>query len=142
MAQLLGQMPMFANLAPQQLAALAQHLGRQSAAPGQVVVRQDEPRHHFYIVAQGEVEIIARGADGVERAVKRLGAGEHFGETALFADVPYSATVRAIQPTMLLTLDEPAFDKMVAGSAQMTHYVEQVSSGRMIETRRKLVSRD
>jgi putative peptide zinc metalloprotease protein len=141
MAQLLGQMPMFANLAPQQLAALAQHLGRQSVTAGQAIVQQGEPRHHFFIVAQGEVEVIARGADGTERAIKRLGAGEHFGETSLFADVPYSATVRAILPTMLLTLDEPTFDKMVAGSAQMSHYIEQVSSGRLIETRRKLGTR-
>jgi putative peptide zinc metalloprotease protein len=135
--QLLGQMPMFANLGPQQLAAVAQHVGRLTVAPGEVVVHQDEPRHHFYIVAQGEVEMSMRGADGAEQALKRLGVGEHFGETALFADVPYSATVRAIQPTELLTLDEPTFDKIVAGSARMTHYVEQVSSGRMIEARRR-----
>jgi hypothetical protein len=41
---------------------------------------------------------------------------------------------------VLLTLDEPTFDKMVADSAQMTHYVERVSSGRMLETRRQLTA--
>lgn len=136
--QLLRQMPMFASLASQQLAALAQHLSRQTAEPQQVIVRQGEPRHHFYIVAQGEVQVSVRGADGADRPVKRLGTGEHFGETSLFMDVPYSATVRALQPTVLLTLDEPTFDELVAGSGRMAHYVEQVSSGRALETRRQV----
>ena len=138
--QLLGRMPMFASLASQQLAALAQHLGRQTAAPGQVIVRQDEPRHHFYIVAQGEVQVSVRGASGADQPVKRLGAGEHFGETSLFMDVPYSATVRAIQPAVLLTLDEPTFDQLVAESGRMAHYVEKVSSGRALETRRQVAT--
>jgi CRP-like cAMP-binding protein len=81
-----------------------------------------------------------RGASGADQPVKRLGAGEHFGETSLFMDVPYSATVRALRPTVLLTLDEPTFDQLVAESGRMAHYVEQVSSGRALETRRQVTT--
>jgi CRP-like cAMP-binding protein len=68
----------------------------------------------------------------------KLGTGEHFGEYALFADTPYLATCRAVTDSKLLLLDEPTFDELVIGSERMTHYVEQVGSGRLITTRRRL----
>jgi hypothetical protein len=38
----------------------------------------------------------------------------------------------------LLALDEFTFDRLVATTQQMSHYVEQVSSGRLKDTRKKL----
>ncbi len=140
--QLLGRMPLFASMGPQQLDGLAHKLGHQEVKPGEVIVRQGEDRHHFYIIASGQVEISvatpAPDEQTQERVVAQLGPGQHFGETSLYANVPYSATCRAAAPTVLLTLDEATFDAMVGSSVQMTHYVEQVSSGRTIDTRRKL----
>lgn len=136
--QLLGQMPLFASLGPQQLDAVIHKLERREAAAGEIIVRQGESRHHFYIIASGQVAASVTAPDGQEHLVAHLGPGQHFGETALYQDVPYTATCRAVVPTTLLALDESAFDAMVGSSAQMSHYVEQVSSGRVIDTRRKL----
>jgi CRP-like cAMP-binding protein len=66
-----------------------------------------------------------------------LGPGEHFGEYALFADTPYHASVRAVVDGRLLLLDEAKFDELVATCERMTHYVEQIGSGRLIATRRR-----
>ena len=73
-----------------------------------------------------------------ERVVGTLGPGEHFGEYALFADTPYVATYRATADSKLLLLDEPRFDQLVAECDLMSHYVEQIGSGRLISTRRRL----
>ena len=70
--------------------------------------------------------------------VAHLGRGEHFGETSLYIDQPYAATCQAETPVNLLALDEPTFDELVASSQQVAHYVEQVSTGRALDTRRKL----
>jgi CRP-like cAMP-binding protein len=70
--------------------------------------------------------------------VQKLGPGEHFGEYALFADTPYEATYRAATEVTLLRLDEPTFDSLVARSAELSHYVEQIGSGRLLDTRRRL----
>ncbi|MBN1889562.1 MAG: cyclic nucleotide-binding domain-containing protein, partial [Thermoflexales bacterium] len=136
--QLLGRMPLFASMGPQQLDGLTHQAGQREAKAGELIIRQGEERHHFYIIASGQVQISVTDPEGQERIVAQLGPGEHFGESALYADIPYSATCRAIAPTTLLTLDEHAFDTMVGSSMHMTHYVEQVSSGRVIDTRRKL----
>ncbi len=142
--RLLSQMPIFAHLSPQQIGALAGHMERLHVDAGQVIVRQGEPRHHFYVILEGEVTTSVRDKagngemPGDEVVVARLGRGEHFGETALYTDQPYSATCRAETPVELLALDEPTFDQLVASSTRMAHYVEQVSSGRTLDTRRKL----
>ena len=61
-----------------------------------------------------------------------------FGEYALFADVPYTATLRAAEDSELLLLDEPTFDNLVAEYERMSHYVEQIGSGRLLASRRRM----
>jgi len=138
-AQLLTRMPIFGALSPQQIGVLAGCMRRVYVDAGGVIIRQGEPRHDFYVVTEGRVTISVRDETGDEKVITHVGRGEHFGETALYTDQPYAATCRAETPVKLLALDEPAFDDLVASSRQMTHYVEQISSGRTLDTRRKLV---
>ncbi len=133
---LLRQMPLFSSLSPQQLATVDARLQPRRVTAGEQFVQQGAPRSHLYIVAEGEVEVFVT-ENGVERVVGKLGPGEHFGEYALFADTPYHASVRAVVDSRLLLLDEPKFDELVATCERMTHYVEQIGSGRLIATRRR-----
>jgi putative peptide zinc metalloprotease protein len=137
--QLLSQMPIFANLSPQQISALAGCMKRVQVDAGQAIVKQGAPRHDFYIIAEGQVAVSVRAETGEQTLVAHLGRGEHFGETSLYTDQPYAATCRAETAVELLTLDEPTFDELVTSSQQVMHYVEQVSTGRTLDTRRKVV---
>ncbi|MCB8976166.1 MAG: cyclic nucleotide-binding domain-containing protein [Ardenticatenaceae bacterium] len=133
---LLRQMPLFSGLSPQELASVDARLQPRQVTAGEQFVQQGQPRNYLYIVAEGEVEVFVT-EDGVERVIGKLGPGEHFGEYALFADTPYHASVRAKVDSRLLLLDEPKFDELVATCDRMTHYVEQIGSGRLIATRRR-----
>lgn len=135
--KLLKQMPLFASLSPQQLTAVAARMTTRDVAAGEVIVRQGQPRAHLFVVAEGVVQVVVRDGDTEER-VGDLGAGEHFGEYALFADTPYQATYTAVQDSQLLLLDEPTFDRLVANYETMSHYVEQIGTGRLIATQRRL----
>jgi CRP-like cAMP-binding protein len=132
--RMLKQMPLFNSLSPQELAQVDARLGRRHVRANEIIVKQGQARSHLFIVANGQVEVLE---DETGRIIGDLGPGEHFGEYALFADVPYSATYRAAVATTLLTLDETRFDEMVAGSDQMSNYVTQIGSGRLIATRRR-----
>ena len=133
---LLRQMPLFSNLSPQELASVDSRLQTRRVAAGEQFVQQGEPRSHLFIVAEGEIELFV-GEDGEEEVIGQLGPGEHFGEYALFADTPYRASGRAVVDSTLLLLDEAKFDELVANCERMTHYVEQIGSGRLIATRRR-----
>ena len=135
--QLLKQMPLFNSLSPQQLALIDARLKQRGVKAGEVIVRQGQARSHLFIVASGKLAVAQMVGDG-EQVMGYLGPGEHFGEYALFADVPYSATLRAVQDAELYLLDEPTFDRLVAEYKGMSHYVEQIGSGRLLVSQRRM----
>jgi CRP-like cAMP-binding protein len=141
---LLERMPLFAGLSPQQLATIDARLETLHVPAGTLLVEKGQARSHLYIVFEGQIEARYGSRDTFvdkaakdEAAVEHLGRGEHFGEYALFADMPYQATYRAVVDCHLLLLDEPTFDALVVECAEMSHYVEQIGSGRLIKTRRR-----
>lgn len=135
--RILKQMPLFASLSPQQLTAVANRMKTREVQAGEVIVQQGQPRSDLFVVAEGLVDVRVTDNGRIE-TVGELGPGEHFGEYALFADTPYQATYVARTNGRLLLLDEPTFDELVAHYAYMSHYVEQVGTGRLIATRRKM----
>ena len=135
--KLLHQMPLFSGLSPQQLTAVDNRLAHRSYTAGESIVQQGEQRSYFFIVASGRVDVLITDQQG-ERQVGSLGRGEHFGEYALFADVTYLATYRAATAVDLLLLDEPTFDRLAAECERLSHYAEQIGTGRLISTRRHL----
>ncbi len=94
-----------------ELAAIASHLGEESAHAGALVVTIGEPGDRFYIVRSGRLEAI--GAAGEH--LNSIGPGEGFGELALLDRTTRSATVRAVVPTDLWSLDRAHFHRWVAG---------------------------
>lgn len=135
---LLKQMPLFGSLSPQELEMVDRRLQQRRVKAGEVIVRQGEPRSYLFIVLDGRVEVVMACDGRAPQVVGSLGVGEHFGEYALYADTPYTATYRAAEDCRLLLLDEPTFDRLAADYDTMSHYVEQIGSGRLITTRRRL----
>lgn len=132
---LLRRMSLFSGLSPQELAALDARLQKRHVAAGELFVRQGEPRSFLFIIVTGVVELSIT-EQGEEKVIGTLGPGEHFGEYALFADTPYHANGRARLDAELLLLDEAKFDELVAHCEQMTQYVEQLGSGRLLAAQR------
>ncbi len=81
---------------------------------GQVVVRQGAPADKFFIVVDGAVEVIHEAGAQKPQSLTVLRAGEFFGEIAILRDSPRTATVRALVPTSLLSMDRDTFRGLVA----------------------------
>lgn len=58
----------------------------------------------MFVIQKGEVEAVAE-ADGREIRLRKMGVNEFFGEMALFEQETRTATVRALGPTRVLTID-------------------------------------
>lgn len=71
---------------------------------GAVIIREGEPGSRFYVVKEGEVEVVRQTAGGGEEQLALLGPGQHFGEVALLYNEKRTATVRATVETTLISV--------------------------------------
>lgn len=110
---ILKSLSMFADTPDEALYELADLLHEEEVQPGEVIIRQGETGESLYIIVRGQVEVV----DG-ERVINQLGERAAFGELSLLDSSPRTATVRAVQETSLLRLDQMPFYEL------MSDYVE------------------
>lgn len=109
MSMLVG-LPMFAPLPTAGLETVARAAGRIEVAPGTDVIRQGDPGDAFYVVANGEFDVVMSG-----ELIRTARRGNFFGEVALLADVPRTATVTARTAGTLLAIHRTPFLVAVTG---------------------------
>jgi len=97
---------------------------------GEVIVRQGDEGNCMYVIQAGEVEVVHE-AGGAEVALAVLGAGDVFGEMALFDREARSATVRAKGEARVLTLDKRTFLRRVHEDPSVAFRILQRMSHRI-----------
>ena len=65
-----------------------------------------------------------------DAAVATLGPGDHFGEVALLRDVPRTATVRAAEEGVVLTLSRDEFLGAVVRDLGLSRQLERLAAER------------
>jgi ATP-binding cassette, subfamily B, bacterial len=102
--ELLRGVPLFAGLEEGALVVIAEELVVERYPAGAKVVVQGEPGDRFYILNEGEAEVLIEDRHG-RRRVNLLTEGDYFGEVALLTQGGVrSSTVRAITPVELYSL--------------------------------------
>jgi CRP-like cAMP-binding protein len=132
---LLRGIDLFHPLPAPTLESLARALVPLRVQAGEEVFRQGDLGDRYYIVAEGEVEIVADG-----RVVAVTGPGGYFGEIALIRDVPRTATVRAKTDVELMALDRDDFIAAVTGHAASAEAADSVIAARLASLRPGLAS--
>lgn len=78
--------------------------------PGDYIIRQGEPPSGFYVIEQGEVEIVRPSSENpAGEVIATLGAGNFFGEGALINNQPRTASVRARTPLEVVVMGRNVF---------------------------------
>nr|WP_244918097.1 cyclic nucleotide-binding domain-containing protein [Nostoc linckia] len=90
--------------------------------PGEIVIRQGELADKFYILIEGEVEVIQELPNSKSKLLKTLGPNTYFGEIGLLQETKRTATVRATTDAAIkvLVIERYDFYQMVVTS-KMTH---------------------
>jgi CRP-like cAMP-binding protein len=122
----------FHDLPAQEVETVEAQLRTMQVGAGDVVVRQGTPADKFFIIVEGEVEVV-READGKTRQLATLGRGQFFGEIAILRDLPRNATVRAVRPTTLFAMERDVFRSLVAESMGTTGDFDRVIKQRLQE---------
>ncbi len=125
-ASRLQGVPLFARLDGDLLAALAQRLSVERYPAGDVIINEGEAGDRLYIIHRGQVEVLASDTSGHQRPLNVLREGDHFGEIALLYDVPRTATIRALTPVQLYSLNREDFDSLLASVPGLREMLEQV----------------
>ena len=94
--ELLGRVPVFETLGPDDLERVAQVAVPRRFAPNQVIFREGDQSDTCYIVAEGHARALREHSDGRTIALARFGPGDIFGELAMFDDERRSATIEAM----------------------------------------------
>ncbi len=109
----LKRAPLFASLPPDELAELAA-LARPVRLPAhQVVFSQGDQADAFYLVAHGRVRVFKVLRDGRAVTLRHVGAGETFGEAALFA-AAYPAFAQTMDEAQLYRIRLEPFRRLLA----------------------------
>ncbi|MEJ2264333.1 MAG: cyclic nucleotide-binding domain-containing protein [Anaerolineales bacterium] len=99
---------------------------------GENIVRQGEMGDCMYVIQEGQVEIICEN-NGEEVCLAIREAGEFFGEMAIFERTVRSATVRALGPARILTIDKKKFLRRIQEDPTLAFRIVEIMSSRIRE---------
>ncbi len=97
---------------------------------GEIIIRQGETGDCMYVVQEGQVEVVVNQNRKEVRLALR-GAGEFFGEMALFEHEVRMATVRALGGARVLTVDKRNFMRRIHEDPSLAFRLVQTMSHRL-----------
>ncbi|MEM7604829.1 MAG: Stp1/IreP family PP2C-type Ser/Thr phosphatase [Myxococcota bacterium] len=106
--EILHQMPLFRFVSYQELVRILNITDVHAFESGDSVVDEGEEGDELFVVLTGKVEVFAG-----DEVITALGPGQHFGEMALIDKAPRSASIRAAEPSRLLSIKRRDFFDLV-----------------------------
>jgi CRP-like cAMP-binding protein len=136
-AEMLRKVPIFGGLDPAKLKLLAFTSRSLKFAPGEILMRVNEPADSAYVIIEGEAEVLADSGAG-EFVVATLGKNESIGEMGVIQNVPRGATVRAKTPVRALRIAGDVFLRLLTDNPDCALYVMRDLSKRVAAANRRL----
>jgi sigma-B regulation protein RsbU (phosphoserine phosphatase) len=132
---LISEIPLFANLPHSELTHLAETLHSAEYKAGTLLMREGEADDQFYVLLEGEAEVIKALGTPDERQLAIGKRGAVFGEMSLF--VPggtHTASVRARTTIRTLEMTRQKFDDLLQGFPSLAYDMVRQMSRRLEET--------
>ena len=118
-SEALRSVPLFSRVPEPVLTQMAGRFKTEEVSLGNKLIVEGEDLSKFFIIAQGQVEVLSKGVHGSNLRIALLTEGEFFGETDLVSDKPSDVTVRTTTPCVLLTLSRKDLDAVLAENANL-----------------------
>jgi hypothetical protein len=109
----LRSVPLFSGLPASVTARMAAKFKTEEVSLGNKLIVEGEDGNKFFVIAQGQVEVLSKGAHGTDLRIALLTEGEFFGEADVVSDKPSDVTIRTITPCVLLTLSRKDLDAVL-----------------------------
>jgi CRP-like cAMP-binding protein len=122
---------LFAQLSPKSFESLLMKARIVELEDGEEVFHQGDPGDALYVIAHGTVGVIDEGPP--RRGVAKLGEGQFFGEIALFANTPRTATIAALTGVQLIAINREVVHKLIAEDAQFLSILLRFFRDRLVD---------
>ncbi len=123
---ILRSVNLFRSTPDDALAELGEIISEVEIPSGINIVQKGEPGSSMFIIVHGKVAVM----DG-ERVLNTLGDRAVFGELALLDTEPRSATIRALEDTLLFRLDQESFYELMSDRVEVAMGTIQMLTGNL-----------
>jgi NADH dehydrogenase len=102
--------------------------------PGDLIIQRGDPPTSFFVIEQGEVEVVRASDKGPQgEVIAVLGPGSFFGEKALLSNEPRMATVRARTVVEVLVMGRNVFTQVSGALAPLKEALAQALNRRGVD---------
>jgi len=134
-----SKMKLFSGIHIAKLMRLARFMQEREIPPRQQVIVRGRPGEAFYVVTEGEFEVVQHDEHQVESTLAVLPTGECFGEMSLITGEPASATVRARGPAKVIAVSKENFHNMLAAAPEIAITLARILANRLARTGRWVI---
>lgn len=128
--------PMFASLTPEFISHLRNRVELRQYSPGQLICRQGEPAHSFFLVRIGFVKVTETHPGG-DLVLAYIGRGGFFGELSLLGGGVRTANCIALDHVEAVRIHVEDFNLMVERFPEVRRGLEAVARERAAENRQR-----
>ena len=127
----IASIPLFQGLPQEHREDLAMILVDQTLRKAQPVFSEGDEGNGFYVIISGRVKIFKLSPDGKEQILHILGAGEPFGEAAVFAGDRFPAHSETLEETRIFFFPRSAFIDLIKKNPNLALNMLAVLSRRL-----------
>jgi CRP-like cAMP-binding protein len=135
---LLQSVPVFANLAREDLAEVADVTVPRRFGTGETVFREGDTSDTCYVVRAGRVRALREHTDGRIITLATFMPGDIFGELAMFEDERRSATIQALEETEAVAILGPDMRRLLRAHPDIAVKMLGALGRRLRETNERL----
>lgn len=129
---ILSHVALFASLPAAEHAILAREMRRITTKPDAVLFREGDIGYHFYVVVEGQLDILKAIGTNDERLIATQGPGAFIGEMSLLnPDGLRTATARARGVAQLLALSRRGFNALLHRQPMLAYEMVRIMSARL-----------
>jgi CRP-like cAMP-binding protein len=129
----LTHLPLFSGIALPQVQQVAAKSRVVHGRRGEVICARGELLPGVVAVAYGMLKLALRRADGEEKVVRFLGAGECFGEASVLLSQPSRVEAVALEESQLVVAPAPMLRRLVELDRRFAHNLVDTLAGRSLD---------
>ncbi len=105
---LLGRLPLFSSMSPEEISRIARGTREIRALKGDILFHKGDACQGFHLLLSGQIKLAFTSAQGNEKVVEIIPAGQTFGEAIMFMDTPYIVFAQALADSQMLHISKSA----------------------------------